>query len=131
MSRMKRFVFTTAGATFTILGTTILALSVSADGERAASRQSGAGREPVGAGAQDALVRQYCVTCHSEGGKAGGLSLALFDAAHAEDHAAVAEKMIRKLRAGMMPPPGARRPSDPALLALAEALETRIDKAAA
>src|SRR5476649_1427834 len=39
--------------------------------------------------------------------------------------------MIRKLRAGMMPPPGARRPGEPALLALAETLETSIDKAAA
>src|SRR5471030_2122729 len=39
--------------------------------------------------------------------------------------------MIRKLRAGMMPPPGARRPDGQALLALAESLETRIDKTAA
>jgi hypothetical protein len=79
----------------------------------------------------NAIVKQYCVTCHSESGKSGGLSLAGFDVAHAEDHAAVAEKMIRKLRAGMMPPPGARRPSEPVLLTLAAALETRIDKAAA
>ena len=39
--------------------------------------------------------------------------------------------MIRKLRAGMMPPPGARRPDDAALAALATALETRVDAAAA
>jgi hypothetical protein len=38
--------------------------------------------------------------------------------------------MIRKLRAGMMPPPGARRPEPTVLTALADALETRIDKAA-
>ena len=38
--------------------------------------------------------------------------------------------MIRKLRAGMMPPPGARRPTDTALLALAGSLETTVDKAA-
>ena len=35
-------------------------------------------------------------------------------------HARVAEKMIRKLRAGMMPPPGARRPDEPTLIALAD-----------
>jgi mono/diheme cytochrome c family protein len=131
MSPLKRFVIATAGATITILGSATLAPSVSAGGQQASAAQPGAPREPAGADAQTALVRQYCVTCHSEGGKAGGLSLALFDAAHADDHAAVAEKMIRKLRAGMMPPPGARRPSEPALLTLAEALETRIDKAAA
>jgi len=80
---------------------------------------------------QTALVRQYCASCHSERGKAGGLSLATFDASSAAQHGEVTEKMIRKLRAGMMPPPGARRPDADALLALAAALETRVDKAAA
>ena len=64
---------------------------------------------PAGAEAQTKLVAQYCAGCHSEKGKAGGLSLVGFDAAKA-DRTEVAEKMIRKLRAGMMPPPGARRP---------------------
>jgi cytochrome c553 len=78
---------------------------------------------------QTALVRQYCAGCHSERGKSGGLSLASFDATAAARHADVAEKMIRKLRAGMMPPPGARRPDESTLSALAASLETRIDKA--
>ena len=78
-----------------------------------------------------AVVKQYCVVCHSERGKAGGLSLASFDVNAAADEAPTSEKMIRKLRAGMMPPPGARRPDDTSLRALAEALETRIDRAAA
>ena len=78
-----------------------------------------------------AVVKQYCVVCHSERGKAGGLSLASFDVNAAADEAPTSEKMIRKLRAGMMPPPGARRPDDASLRALAEALETRIDRAAA
>ena len=47
------------------------------------------------------------------------------------DHGDVAEKMIRKLRAGMMPPPGATRPEHAVLTAFAGALETRIDRAAA
>ena len=80
---------------------------------------------------QTALVRQYCAGCHSDRGKAGGLSLAAFDAATAAQHGDVTEKMIRKLRAGMMPPPGARRPDADALIALAASLETRVDKAAA
>src|SRR5262245_51320419 len=80
---------------------------------------------------QTALVKQYCTGCHSDRGKAGGLSLAAFEFAAAPDHAATAEKMIRKLRAGMMPPAGARRPEESQLLALAEALETKLDAAAA
>jgi mono/diheme cytochrome c family protein len=81
--------------------------------------------------AQNLLVKQYCSGCHSEKGKAGGVSLAGFDAAKATDNVIVAEKMIHKLRAGMMPPPNARRPDEAALTALVESLETRIDRAAA
>ena len=80
---------------------------------------------------QTMVVRQYCAGCHSERGKSGGLSLASFELERATQHADVSEKIIRKLRAGMMPPPGARRPDGQTLLALASALETRIDRAAA
>ena len=80
---------------------------------------------------QTALVKQYCAGCHSERGKAGGLSLASFDAGAVVEHADTTEKMIRKLRAGMMPPAGARRPEPAVIGALAAAFETRIDRAAA
>jgi hypothetical protein len=80
---------------------------------------------------QNALVKQYCAGCHSEKGKAGGLSLAAFDAAQIVEHAEVGEKIIRKLRAGMMPPPGSRRPDKDALQQFAVSLETAIDGAAA
>ncbi len=80
---------------------------------------------------QTAVVKQYCTGCHSERGKAGGLSLAAFDAAQVVDHADVTEKMIRKLRAGMMPPVGARRPDAATIAAMVDAFETRIDRAAA
>ncbi|HEY6214950.1 MAG TPA: DUF1592 domain-containing protein, partial [Vicinamibacterales bacterium] len=63
--------------------------------------------------------------------KSGQLSLAHFDAAHAVEHADVAEAVIKKLRAGMMPPPGVRRPDAPTIASLVSALETRIDAAAA
>ena len=81
--------------------------------------------------AQNQLVGQYCATCHSEKGKAGELTLAGFDAAQAVQRADVAEKMIRRLRAGMMPPPGARRPDAATVASLVDALETRLDAAAA
>ncbi len=80
---------------------------------------------------QTAVVKQYCAGCHSERGKAGGLSLATFDATDVVEHSEMSEKMIRKLRAGMMPPAGARRPEPAVITALATALETRIDRAAA
>ncbi len=81
--------------------------------------------------AQTALVKQYCAACHNDKAKSGGLTLATFDAAAVVDNALVAEKMIRKLRAGMMPPAGARRPDEASLVALATSFETRIDGAAA
>jgi len=84
-----------------------------------------------GATEQNAMVKQYCVGCHSDRGKAGGLTLASFDTAKAGDDVVLTEKIIRKLRAQMMPPAGARRPEADQILALATALETRIDRAAA
>jgi hypothetical protein len=81
--------------------------------------------------AQNELVARYCATCHSERGKAGGLTLTGFDAANLDDRGEVAEKMIRKLRAGMMPPPGAARPDATALTSMVHALETAMDTRAA
>ena len=80
---------------------------------------------------QNQLVAQYCASCHSERGKAGGLVLAGFDAAHVVQHPDVSEKMIRKLRTGMMPPPNSRRPDAATANAFLDALETRMDAAAA
>jgi len=81
--------------------------------------------------AENALVRKSCVGCHNEKGRSGGLSLQDFDAARIQAHPEVAEKMIRKLRAGMMPPPTVRsRPEPAALTAFAADLEARIDRAA-
>ncbi|HUU34912.1 MAG TPA: DUF1592 domain-containing protein [Vicinamibacterales bacterium] len=82
------------------------------------------------AAAHTSTVKTYCATCHSERGKAGGLSLANFDAAALLDDVATAEKMIRKLRTGMMPPAGAKRPEGPVIADLAAAFERRIDAAA-
>jgi hypothetical protein len=85
----------------------------------------------LGIEAQNQLVAQYCATCHSERGKAGGLVLAGFDAAKITSHPETTEKVIRKLRAGMMPPPQARRPDADVLKAFVDSLETTIDAAAA
>src|SRR5206468_6727507 len=77
------------------------------------------------------VVQRVCVGCHNNRSRSGNLSLEQFDVIAAHKNADVAEKMIRKLRAGMMPPPGAPRPDDATLLALAKTLEDVVDGAAA
>ena len=79
---------------------------------------------------QPDLTKQYCIGCHSEKGKAGGLSLVSFDATRAEQNAEVSEKIIHKLRLGMMPPPGMRRPDAAVLSQFATSLESKVDAAA-
>ena len=78
----------------------------------------------------DDVVQQYCVGCHNDRMLRGNLSLERFTLDSAEETGDVAEKMIRKLRAGMMPPPGERRPAGDSLLVLVESLETHMDQAA-
>src|SRR5205823_6574628 len=71
-----------------------------------------------------AVVQSYCVECHNDVDRKGNLSLAAFNVGAASNNAAIGEKMIAKLRAGMMPPPGEARPKGDTLAALADALET-------
>src|SRR5437867_1506143 len=80
------------------------------------------------AAAQRALVDQYCVTCHNDRTKKANLSLENLDMATAADHAEVWEKVIRKLRAGMMPPAGIKRPPLEQYEGLRDWLESEIDR---
>jgi mono/diheme cytochrome c family protein len=80
---------------------------------------------------QKAVVTQYCLGCHNGQSASAGLNLASLDFARLDDHAETAEKIIRKLRAGMMPPPGQPRPDRAAVSELVESLESAMDKAAA
>ncbi|MGE3340255.1 MAG: DUF1592 domain-containing protein [Alphaproteobacteria bacterium] len=86
---------------------------------------------PVAAIDARAVMTQYCVTCHNQKSKTGGLALDDLDPAKAPEHAEVFEKVVRKIRAGVMPPSGARRPEPAVLTALAAAIESSIDQAAA
>ncbi len=71
------------------------------------------------------------MTCHNDSTLLGNLSLETFDVAAAHERAETAEKMIVKLRAGMMPPPDIDRPSADTLLTLVTTLEAVVDQAAA
>jgi hypothetical protein len=76
------------------------------------------------------VVDRYCESCHNERRLRGNLSLEAFDVTNPVSQAATAERMIRKMRADMMPPPGARRPAGDTLVALVETLEELIDASA-
>ncbi|HXV86992.1 MAG TPA: DUF1587 domain-containing protein, partial [Gemmatimonadales bacterium] len=88
----------------------------------------------AGGGSPEALtavVQRVCVVCHNDRALTGNLSLARVDVGRPEATAEIAEKMIRKLRAGMMPPPGMPRPGGDTLTLVVEELERRLDAAAA
>ena len=62
---------------------------------------------PVAAGAseQRELLDKYCVTCHNDRVKTANLSLQNADLARVAEQAEMWEKVVRKMRAGVMPPP--------------------------
>jgi mono/diheme cytochrome c family protein len=91
---------------------------------------AGNAQTPVPASQPQAVLTQYCVTCHNQTAKTAGLALDKLDLANVGKDAQVWEKVVRKVRAGLMPPSGARRPERPALDAFAADLETRLDRAA-
>jgi hypothetical protein len=77
-----------------------------------------------------ALLDRYCVTCHNDRVRTANLSLQGLELADAADHAELWEKVIRKLRAGVMPPPDLPRPPLAEYEGLRDFLEAEIDRAA-
>jgi hypothetical protein len=76
-----------------------------------------------------AVTERYCTKCHNTEDWAGGLDLTSIDHGHVGEAAAEWEKVALKLRAGMMPPPGEKRPSRQETEAFVRALEQRLDAA--
>ena len=115
-----------------ILGATAAFLFLSVTSLEA--RQGQAGAEP-GPGmtveSQQALVDQYCVDCHNEGLPSGGFSWSRIDLAQPERSAARVEEVIRKLRVGLMPPIGERRPDSETMHSFVDTLEAAMDALAA
>ena len=77
------------------------------------------------------IVPTYCINCHNDELKRGDLSFVKFDLTRASQNQEVVERMIRKLAAGMMPPPGSRRPTPELYQAFLTSLEGKMDTAAA
>jgi hypothetical protein len=74
-----------------------------------------------------AVLDKYCVTCHNDRLKTGGLALDQLDLTRLSDHAAIGEKVALKLRAGMMPPLRAPRPDKATLDSLITWMEHELD----
>src|SRR5207244_7189745 len=103
----------------TIGSLTILSLLVQVYGKTGGRQSQSAAASSDQAAAQRAVITQYCSTCHSDKAKAAGMDSArkidfdALDVAHVGKNAEIWERIVRKMRAGMMPPSGMRRP-DPA-----------------
>jgi hypothetical protein len=79
---------------------------------------------------QWAMIDRYCTECHNAAEVAGGLSLEELDRSDFQAHADVWEKVVRKLRGGLMPPPGGPRPEPERIEQFATWMEASIDAAA-
>ncbi|HSP68344.1 MAG TPA: DUF1592 domain-containing protein [Bryobacteraceae bacterium] len=76
------------------------------------------------------FLQQYCVTCHNQRLKTGGLTLESMDTAKVPADAETWEKVVRKLRTGAMPPPGMPRPDPITLSGFVSSIETKLDSTA-
>jgi Protein of unknown function (DUF1592)/Protein of unknown function (DUF1588)/Protein of unknown function (DUF1585)/Protein of unknown function (DUF1595)/Protein of unknown function (DUF1587)/Planctomycete cytochrome C len=107
---------------------TAVLVSVHGDQPPSPPPHSSAGRlEPSLA----SLVSQYCFKCHNSDDKKGGLALDALSSASVDAHTAVWEKVVRKLAARQMPPPGRARPAEKDYVASISTLEAALDRAAA
>jgi len=77
------------------------------------------------------LIDTYCVACHNQRVKTAGIAFDNADLTDVSKDAELWEKAVRKLRGGMMPPPGARRPESAAVETFVSALERELDASAA
>ena len=86
---------------------------------------------PLSGAPQRALLERYCVTCHNERSRTGGLALDTLDVSRVGEAPEVWERVVLKLRGGMMPPAGRPRPGPAEYEGLRHWLEAELDRAAA
>src|SRR5256885_6682124 len=117
----------------TIGSLAMLFLVVAVDGKTAIRQSQSPAPASDAAAAQRAIVTQYCSTCHSDKAKTAGMDSArkidfdALDIAHVSRDAETWERIVRKLRAGMMPPSGMRRPDPATYKGLIAWLENDLD----
>jgi hypothetical protein len=76
------------------------------------------------------VIQTYCFGCHNSKARVGGLALDSMSPERIAEDAQTWEAAIRKLRGGLMPPPGAKRPDGQSVVELISWLEKKIDTAA-
>jgi mono/diheme cytochrome c family protein len=124
-----------------IVGLAVMPLVVAATGEPASpsargSLQQSSAAAPDTSQSPRALVDRYCVGCHGQKAKAAGqdsarkLTLDDVDMTQIAERADVWERVVRKLRAGMMPPAGVRRPDKATYENFISWLENELDEGA-
>ena len=128
MDRRMAGLATTAAFVLGLLG---CPSAIEAASAPVAPTRTGAAAPAIDGGAQKALVQKYCVACHSNRAKTGGLSLEAVNFTDMSQDAETFEKVVRKVRAGMMPPRGMPRPDRPQMLQFASAIEADLDAHAA
>ncbi len=116
---------TTTSKSCVRLGLLAVALAVVAPHARTQS----SAQTPAPTSSSRAMLNAYCVSCHSQRLATAGLSLDNVDVERVREAPALWEKVVRKLRAGAMPPPGQRRPEAAVLNAFVETLERDLDRA--
>ena len=109
----------------------LLVFAVAASGPEAQVRLEPDATSVPDTTTDQALVDKYCVTCHNARTLSGNLSLAGLDVSTPGDRPETFEKVIRKVRAGLMPPAGMPRPERATLDGFAASLESKLDRAAA
>ena len=124
----KRIASLAAGASF-VLASLGSPSAIKAAGAPPGLERKGAAHPDMAA--PKALVQKYCVACHNNRAKTGGLSLEAVNFTDMSQNAETFEKVIRKVRAGMMPPRGMPRPDRPEMLGFASAIEAELDSRAA
>jgi hypothetical protein len=110
-------------------GACLAASLIAAMGTRA--QLDASAQVPADTAPQRALLDRYCVTCHNDRVRTANLSLQNTDLTRIADHAEMWEKVVRKMRAGVMPPPDMPRPSQTEYEGLRDWLEGEIDRVAA
>ena len=92
--------------------------------------QPGAAPAAKAVAAQQAIFDEYCMECHSKSARNGNLSIEDLNLSNVADHRKEWEKIVKKLRAGMMPPAGQERPDKDTYTGLIVWLENELDRTA-
>jgi mono/diheme cytochrome c family protein len=110
------------------VGALAVAVTTAGPVRAAASVQPATGQSDT---SERALLDRYCVTCHNQRQQVAGLALDTVDVTDVAAHPAIWEKVVRKLRAGAMPPAPRPRPDAAIYESFTTWLESELDAAAA